>query len=248
MTSINEIKNCKESNLFDFLRGARGKAYALPEEIGFQTTGNIGSLLNSPQSKLCDVQDGIMFNPTNHTDSSNTIVGRSHSLNKDWKVLEKEQPQTPTLYCNEQPLSELQPFYPNGVPNKILNPACNMTINGVASPTLAGINIMGINNPDIFNNPNNDIGYEIDAYGLANKNGTRALGQGKFSYEKLIEGHNLPSLKVVLNKNNAYISTPSKMHKDLPLYQVGDWTNPDIYPNNFINVFNTNAGKDFKLN
>ena len=248
MTSIHEINNCKESNLFDFLRGARGKAYTVPEEIGFQITGNIGSLLNSSESKLCRVQDGIMFNPTNRTDSSNTIIGRVHPLKKDWKILEREQPQTPTLYCNEQPLSELQPFYPNGVPNKILNPTCNMTINGIASPTLAGINIMGINNPDIFNNPNNDIGYEINTYGLANQNGTRALSEGKVSCEKLTAGLNVPSLKVVSNQNNAYISTPSKMYQDLPLYQVGDWTNPNIFPNNFINVFNKNAGKDCKLN
>ena len=58
---------------------------------------------------------------------------------------------------------------------------------------------------------------------------------------KLTEGLNVPSLKVVSNKNNAYISTPSKMYPDLPMYQVGDWANSDIFPNNFINVFNQNA-------
>ena len=76
--------------------------YTVPEEIGFQTTGNIGSLLNSHPTKLVSINDGILFNPTNRTDSSETIVGRVHPMKNDWRVLHAEQPPTPPLYCNEQ--------------------------------------------------------------------------------------------------------------------------------------------------
>ena len=153
MTSIHENKSLKDINLFNFLNGMRVTTYTVPEEMGFQTTGNIGSLLNSDPAKLALINDGILFNPTNKTLSDNIIVGRVHPMKNDWTVLNHEQPSTPQLYCNEQPLSDLMPYYPNGVPNKILNPTCNMTINGVASPTLAGISMMGVNDHNIFNNP-----------------------------------------------------------------------------------------------
>lgn len=248
MTSIHENKSLKDINLFNFLNGKRATAYTVPEEIGFQTTGNIGSLLNSHPAKLASINDGILFNPTNRTYSRETIVGRVHPMKNDWKVLHAEQPPTPQLYCDEQPLSDLMPFYPNGVPNKILNPTCNMTIDGVASPTLAGINMMGGNDPKMFNNPHNDIGHEINAYGIANKYGTRALGQGKNSCQKLTNGLNVPQLKVENNNHGSYVANPALSlpgQKNLQdLYTVGNWTDPNIFPNNFINTFNENVGED----
>ena len=255
MTSIHENKSSKDINLFNFLNGKRATAYTVPEEIGFQTTGNIGSLLNSHPAKLASVNEGILFNPTNRTDSSQTIVGRVHPMKNDWTVLHKseEQPPTPLLYCDEQPLSELLPFYPptpdypNGVPNKILNPTCNMTIDGVASPTLAGISMMGGNDPNMFNNPHNDIGHQINAYGFANENGTRAIGEGKFACLELTEGLNVPPLKVQSNNHGAYIASPALSlpgQTDLQdLYAVGNWTDPNKFPNNFINTFNQHVGE-----
>lgn len=249
MSSIHENKSSKDINLFNFLNGKRATAYTVPEEIGFQTTGNIGALLNSHAAKLANINEGILFNPTNHTDSSETIVGRVHPKKNDWTVLHKneEQPPTPQLYCDEQPLSELLPFYPNGVQNKILNPTCNMTIDGVASPTLAGISMMGGNDPKMFNNPYNDIGHQINAYGFANEYGTRALGEGKVACQELTEGLNVPPLKVQGNNNGAYIASPGL---SLPgqtnlqdLYTVGNWTDPNKFPNNFINTFNQHVGE-----
>lgn len=247
MTSIHDIKNNKECNLLNFLNGSQAKAYTTPEEKGFHLTGNIGSLLNINPIKLSSVEDGIMFNPINHTDSTNTIISKVHPAKKDWKILQQEQPLTPQLYCDEQPLSELMPFYPNGIPNKILNPTCNMTIDGVASPTLAGISIMGINDPTIFNNPYNDIGHQINAYGYANEYGTRALGQGKVSCQKLTEGLNVPPLKLNINNNGAYVANPALSFPgqyDLQdLYQVGNWSDSNKFPGNFINEFNNNVGE-----
>lgn len=247
MTSIHENKSSKDVNLYNFLNGTRATSYTVPEEFGFPTTGNIGSILNSHHGKLLNVYDGIMFNPTNRTDSSQTIVGKVHPMKKDWTILNEEQQQTPQLYCNEQPLSELMPFYPNGVPNKILNPTCNMTIDGVASPTLAGISMMGGNDPNMFNNPNNDIGHQINAYGYANEYGTRALGQGKVACQELTEGLNVPPLKVQSNNHGAYVANPALSlpgQKDLQdLYQVGNWSDPNKFPNNFINTFNQHVGE-----
>uniref|UniRef100_A0A6C0LCP5 Uncharacterized protein n=1 Tax=viral metagenome TaxID=1070528 RepID=A0A6C0LCP5_9ZZZZ len=247
MTSIHENKSLKDINLLNFLNGIRTTTYTVPEEFGFQTTGNIGSLLNSHPTKLSNIYDGIMFNPTNRTDSSGTIIGRVHPMKNDWTILTVEQPPTPQLYCNEQPLSELMPFYPNGVPNKILNPTCNMTIDGVASPTLAGISMMGGNDPSMFNNPHNDIGHQINAYGYANKYGTRALGEGKVACQELTEGLNVPPLKVKRNNHSAYVANPGLSlpgQTDLQdLYTVGNWTDPQKFPNNFINRFNENVGQ-----
>ena len=247
MTSVHEIYNFKDINLLNFLNGSRATAYTVPEEMGFQTTGNIGSILNSQDNKLSNIYDGIMFNPTNRTNSNEAIVGKVHPMKNDWTILKHEQPPTPLLYCNEQPLSELMPFYPNGIPNKILNPTCNMTIDGVASPTLAGISMMGGNDPNMFNNPYNDIGHQINAYGYANKYGTRALGQGKVACQQLTEGLNVPPLKVHSNNNGAYVANPDlslPSQNDLQdLYQVGNWTDPDKFPTNFINTFNQNVGE-----
>ena len=258
MTSIHEIKNLTGPNLLNFLEGKRafvytepdGKrvfGYTEPEEKGFHTTGNIGALLNSHPNKLHSIKDGILFNPTNLTNSNNTLIGRVHPMKNDWRILTATEPNTETFYCDEQPLSELLPHYPNGVPNIILNPTCNMTIGGLASPTLAGISLMGINNPDVLNNATNDIGHQLNAYGFANKNGTRALGEGKNSCQKLTAGLNVPPLKVQENRNDSYIASPAL---SLPgetniqdLYQVGNWTDPRLFPNNFINEFNNYVGE-----
>lgn len=248
MTSI-ENKTPNDINLYNFLNGARVNAYTVPEEKGFHTTGNIGSLLNSNPSKLANINEGILFNPTNYTDSSNTIVGRVHPMKKDWTILGKnvEQPPTPQLYCNEQPSSELLPHYPNGIHNKVLNPTCNMTIGNTASATLAGISTAFINNPDVLNNPYNDIGHELNPYGFANHNGMRVLGLGKVSCQKLEAGLNVPPLKVETNNNGAYIANPANSlpgQEDLQdLYQVGNWSDPNMFPHNFINAFNENVGE-----
>lgn len=246
MTSIHEIKNSNGPNLLNFLEGKRAFAYTEPEEKGFHTTGNIGALLNSNPSKLLSIKDGILFNPTNLTNSNNTLIGRVHPMKNDWRILTATEPNTETFYCNPQPLSELLPNYPNGVPNTILNPTCNMTIEGKASPTLAGISLMGINDPDVLNNATNDIGHELNAYGHANRYGTRALGEGKNSCQKLTPGLNVPPLKVQENRNDSYIAKPSP---SLPhqtynnLYQVGNWTYEKQFPNNFINEFNNYVGE-----
>ena len=247
MTSIHQIKTSNNVNLYNFINGTRANDYTVPEEKGFHTTGNIGSLLNSNPSKLANINEGILFNPTNHTDSSNTIIGRVHPSKKDWKVLHAEQPPTPQLYCNEQPLSELLQHYPNDIDNIVLNPTCNMTIGNSASATLAGISTAFINNPDVLNNPYNDIGHELNPYGFANHNGMRALGQGKVACQKLEAGLNVPPLKVETNNNGAYIANPANSlpgQEDLQdLYQVGNWSDPNMFPNNFINTFNENVGE-----
>lgn len=242
MSNIYDIKKYNNINLYDFLNGNRSSNYTVPEEMGFPTTGNIGSIINTNPNELSNINNGILYNPTNKTNSNETIIGRINPSKKDWKILKTEQPETPLLYCNEQQLSDLLPFYPNGIPNKIINPTCNMTINGVASPTLAGISLMGINNSDIINNPYNDIGHQLNAYGFANENGTRALGQGKVSCQELTEGLNVPPLKLEKNNNNAFVTNPSITNPNVPLYQVGDWSNKNLFPNNFINVFNQNVG------
>lgn len=247
MTNIHEIKDLNGPNLLNFLEGKRANTYTEPEERGFPTAGNIGALLNSHPSKLRSIKRGILFNPTNLTDSANTLIGRVHPMKNDWRILTTTEPNTEILYCNEQPLSELLPHYPNGVPNTILNPTCNMTIKGKASPTLAGISLMGINDPDVLNNPINDIGHQINAYGHANEYGTRALGEGKNSCQKLTAGLNVPPLKVQENINDSYIASPAL---SLPgqtniqdLYQVGNWTDKKLFPNNFINEFNNYVGE-----
>ena len=65
MTSIEHIKNANNNSLFSFLNGHRASAYVVPEEKGFQTTGNIGSLLNSSPCYLNKITDGILLNNRN---------------------------------------------------------------------------------------------------------------------------------------------------------------------------------------
>lgn len=241
MTSIHNIKSSTDNNLYNFLNGNRAH-HTVPEERGFHTTGNVGSLYNVNPQTLQNVNEGIMFNPGNLTNHSETIIGMLHSPNNNWSTSKNRQPQTPRLYCNEQPLSELLPHYPNGTPNVILNPICNLTLNGVAAPQLAGISTMGVNSANMINNPLNDIGHELHTYGYANKYGTRALGQGRNACEELTPGLNVPPLKLEKNRNRAYISNPGTIHEEIPLYQVGDWSDAEKFPQNFINEFNQNVG------
>lgn len=244
MTDIQNIQNNNNLNLNNFLNGHIAETYTVPEETGFQITGNIGALLNTNPNKLVTVKEGIMFNPFNHTDSTNTFVGKITAAKHDWARQKTPQPNTPLLHYNEKQTSDLLPQYPNGIENINLTPSPFMTLNGYASPTIAGITTFGINNPNILNNSNNDIGNELNTYGYANMNGTRALSQGRNSCEKLTPGLNVPELKVSTNKHNAYVANPVTMQPDIPLYQVGDWTK--YAPNNFLNEFNNNVGEHCK--
>ena len=116
-----------------------------------------------------------------------------------------------------------------------------MKIDNKAAPQVFGGTTAFINNPDILNNPNNDIGHEVQTYGIANGNGLRALSQGKNSCQKLGDGLNVPNLDVYQNNNDSYIASPRTMHPNIPLYQVGDWTNN--VPNNFLQEFNNHVGE-----
>jgi hypothetical protein len=252
MTSIEHIQNANDNSLLGFLNGHRAGVYTVPEEKGFQTTGNIGSLLNSSPCYLNKITDGVLLNNRNLTDHSETFIGKTKSSNHEWISLKQQQPSTPLLYCNQQPLSELLPYYPNtetpqnpkGIPNILLNPNCNMQIGGVAAPQIYGGTTAFVNNPNVLNNPNNDIGHELEPYGVAVANGLRGLSQGKNSCDKLASGLNVPNLHVHTNDNNAYIASPRTMHPDIPLYQVGDWTNE--VPDNFLQEFNNNVGMGCK--
>jgi hypothetical protein len=249
MTSIEHIKNANNNSLFSFLNGHRASAYVVPEEKGFQTTGNIGSLLNSSPCYLNKITDGILLNNRNLTDNTETFIGRTNAMKHDWVPLKQPQPETPLLYCDQQPLSELLPFYPNtetpnnpnGIPNILLNPNCKMQIDGVAAPQIYGGTSAFVNNPNVLNNPHNDIGYELEPYGVAHPNGLRVLSQGKNSCDKLGVGLNVPNLHIHQNQHDAYIASPRTMHPDIPLYQVGDWTNE--VPDNFLQEFNDNVGQ-----
>ena len=251
MTSIEHLNNSGDISLFNFLNGNRANVYTGSEEKGFVTTGNIGSLLNSSPCYLNKIHTGILLNNRNKTDHTNTFIGRTLPTKNDWIPLKQPQPETPQTYCDIQPLSELLPYYPNtatsehphGIPNILLNPNCNMQIGGQPAPQVYGGTTAFINNPNVFNNPYNDIGHELEPYGIAEKNGLRALSQGKNSCEKLGAGLNIPNLDIHKNKHGAYIANPATMHPDFPLYQVGNWT--DIQSNNlnFLQEFNNNVGQ-----
>ena len=259
MTSIDNIKNSKDTSnisVLNFLNGERSSAYVVPEEKGFITTGNIGALLNTSSCHLDKIYDGIVLNTRNNTDHSDTFIGRIKSSRNDWTELKQQHPETPKLYCNEQQLSELLPYYPNteseeqpyGIPNVLLNPNCNMQISGVAAPQVYGGTSAFVNNPSVLNNPYNDIGHELQAYGIAENNGLRVLSQSKVSCDKLGEGLNVPNLRVHSSNTGAYIASPYLFHPDFPLYSVGDWTTLETETPNFLQEFNNNAGKSCKNN
>ena len=249
MTNHNHNNNNNGPNVYGFINGNIGTAYVNPEEKGFQVHGNIGSLLNSSACFLNNIHEGILLNSQNLTDHTNTIVGRVTSENNTWQIPAEPQPPTPLLYCDKTHLSELLPFYPNtesnlhpnGIPNILLNPNCDMKLGGHATPHLAGISSAFVNNPDVLNDTPNDIGHEVNPFGIANSNGLRALGQGRNSCQKLTQGHLVPYLNVEKNINNSYIANPTTFHPDVPLYQVGNW--PEKVPGNFLQEFNNNVGQ-----
>ena len=96
---------------------------------------------------------------------------------------------------------------------------------------------MKFNDAELINDARNNIGHELETYGIANKSGTRVIGQGRSSCDKLLPGYNVPSLKTVEN-NNSYYSTPVSFSPHIPLYQVGNWTENT---NNFLKTFNENV-------
>ena len=242
MTSIHSVQNNHNLNLYNFLNGQRSNDYTVQEEQGFQTTGNIQALLNSNPHSLKYITDGILFNPTNHTNNDETFINKINPTKQDWDPLSEPQPTTPHIYCDQQHNSELLPFYPNGVPNTVLNPTCKMMIDETASATLAGISTFGITDPYILNNPYNDIGHELNPYGYATPYGIRVLSEGKTACEDIGAGLNVPTLKTYQNDNGAFVAKPTQMDENIPLYQVGDWTNSNNFPDNFLAEFNENVG------
>ena len=248
MTSVHHNHNNNDLNLYDFILGNRAPIVN-KEEVGFRVNGNIGSLLNSNENYLKGIHEGILFPGTGITDHSQNLIGKIHPTKNDWASLKNSAPDTPLLYCNNQYQSELLPNYPNGLPNglpnTLLSPDCNMKLGNAASPTLYGETTAFINDPNILNNPVNNIGHEIQAYGIANQYGMRALGQGKYACQKLENGHNVPTLKVEENINGSYIANPISVHPDIPLYPAGNW--PQI-TNNFLKEFNNNVGEGCKNN
>ena len=227
------------NNLYNFTNGDIADNYTIKEERGFPIQGAIGSILNSNDNVLKNINDGLFLNIKNKTDHShdmiNTIFPRTMNHDGLYSNPHHEQPDTPLLYCDTSiKTSELLEQYPNGVPNKFIAPNCFLKVNNVLSPTLYGASTFGLNDVDILNNPNNNIGHEIENFGSANKYGSRAIGQGRNACKELMPGYNVPSL-YTNNNNNSYISEPGTFDKDVPLYQVGDWTKQ---PDNFMYEFN----------
>lgn len=242
MTSIHSIPHNNNLNLYNFLNGQRSNDYTVQEELGFQTTGNIQALLNTDPQTLKNVYEGIIFNPTNNTNGDDDVIGKIYSTKNNWTPQKNTQPKTPMLYCNEQQNSELLPFYPNGEPNTILNPNCKMLLDNTASVTLAGISTFGVTDPSILNNPNNDIGHELNTCGIATEFGSRVLSEGKYSCKDIGAGLNVPSLKTYSNNNGAYYAKPTQMNSNIPLYQTGNWTDEKVFPDNFFAEFNNSVG------
>ena len=212
------------SNLYNFIKGNIATNYTVPEEKGFLIQGNVGTLLNADDKLLNSINNGLLLNVENKTSNNDNIINYTPV-------------DTPALYCqNYLTQSELLPNYLNGTPNTILSPNCDFKIGNKASPTLYGVSTFGINDPEVINNSCNDIGHEIETYGDANLYGVRALGQGKSALHELQSGYNVPNLYTT-NIKDYYITKPETFNKDVPLYQVGDWTKTS---NNFLDVFNNN--------
>jgi hypothetical protein len=242
MTSIHSIPNTDNINLYEFLKGKRSNDYTVKEEHGLPTTGNIQALLNSDPNTLKNISEGILFNSAIYTNDDETIIGKINATKKDWTPLKKSQPKTPILYCNQSPNSDLLPIYPSGFHNKVLNPNCNMMIDGTTSVTLAGISTFGVTDPSILNNPYNDIGHELNPYGIATEYGTRVLSEGKYACENIGAGLNVPSLKTHRNNNGAFYAKPTQIDDEIPLYQTGDWKDESVFPGNFFSEFNDSVG------
>lgn len=226
-----------------FMNGNIADNYTIQEQQGFPIQGAVGTILNVDKDKKLDnVNNGLVINTdvsTNNNQIFNSI-NRKSSNDNNWVNPNTPQPPTPILYCGEKKsgddeLSELLPYYPNGIPNVNVNPNCKtLTLNGVGSPLLYGASTFGVNDSSLLTNPQNNIGHEIETFGISNEFGSRALGQGKNACKPMMPGFNVPTLKTNKNKNNTYISSPTALNKHIPLYQVGDWTK---IPGNFLNNF-----------
>lgn len=234
-----------------FMEGNIAENYINKEEKGFPIQGTIGPILNvNPQNNFNKINDGLVVNPlfktidpgfSNRNDflnSENNIgINQISPTDNNWVNPKIKQPRTPITYCKDDQVSELLPRYPNGIVNKNLYPNCEtLTLDNKGSPLLYGASTFGINDSSLLNNPNNNIGHEVNTFGLANQTGSRALGQGKTACKKMLPGFNVPSLEVSKNENGAYISSPVPFNDEIPLYQVGDWTKiPDNFLYNFEN-------------
>ena len=268
MTSVENInafdKERQNTNLYNFLQGEIGLDYNVPEERGFNIMGNIGSILNTNPNVLKNVYNGLIINTFNTTDNSNNLVNNIQPTNNDWATSNSNIVQTPLLFSNYDFLnkqSDLLPTYPNtnGIPNKYITPNYNLEINGTASPTLYGESLAFINNPDLLTNPHNNIGNEVETYGLAVNNGMRSISQGKnvcVENDIVKPGYNIPNLGIQSN-GKTYVANPSPQFSGQTrdnLYSVGNWAqctdnscnvfaNQNGQQSNFIQEFNTSVGK-----
>ena len=235
-------------NLNQFLQGKRLNVNAVnSENLGFYSQGNIGAVLNSPDTLLNNISNGILINTINNTiedKGRRRRGGRDIELASNsglWSSSNVLQPGTPILE-NTSRISDLLPNYPttiNGqkVPNIVLNSDCNFQINGAAAPQLYGVSTFGANDSNIFTDSCNHIGYELDAHGVANKYGVRALSQKDYAKEKLRPGWLVPNLNIKKNTHNLYYTEPNTFDPSVPLYQTGDWTNTSKAGPNFLTDF-----------
>ena len=268
MTSVKNInaydKERQNTNLYSFLKGDIGIDYTVPEEKGFEIQGNIGAIFNTNPNKLKNVWNGLIVNTLNKTNNSLNLVNNIEPSKADYSSQNSHVVPTPLLFnqwdfLNKQ--SELLPTYPNSnnIPNKFITPDYNLEINGTASPTLYGESLAFINNHELITNPHNNIGNELEPYGLAVPNGGRALSQGKNSCVKdgfVQPGLNVPNLGIQHNNNNSFVANPSPQFPGQTredLYTVGNWAqctdnscsvfaNPYSTDSNFIQEFNTYVG------
>jgi len=231
------------NSLNKFMNGNIAENYTIQEEQGFPIQGSVGAILNvDKKNKLDTVNNGLIINTKVDTnekyknrDYSNIGINEHSNRDKDWVNPIVSQPSTPLKFCNTNQNSELLPNYPNGIENKNITPTCNnLTINGVGSPMLYGASTYGVNDPSLLTNPQNNIGHEIEPYGVANDYGFRAIGQGKNSCKPMMPGFNVPTLELSKNNNGSYLSSPTTFNKDIPLYQVGNWTE---IPNNYLSNY-----------
>ena len=240
-------------NLNQFLQGKGLNENTVKEEMGFYRQGNIQAIINSPNALLNSISNGILINTVNETRGDDILSQKRADINMMsqsglWSMVTKEQPTTP-IVSNTQRMSELLPHYPttvNGqkVPNMVLNSDCNFQINGVAAPQLYGVSTFGANDSNILTDSCNHIGYELDARGVANRYGTRALSQKDYAKEELRAGWLVPNLYTTHNHNGLYYTKPGTFKHRVPLYQTGDWTDAKIAGPNFLTDFHNSLKCD----
>lgn len=242
--------NPNQDSLYSFMKGTVAGNYVNPTEKGFPTQGSIGSILNIPvntPNPLKQITDGLYINRLNKTDNSSNMINNIHPMKDDWSLINHDDIPTPLHYCqNGITQSQLLPYYPSNnknlqkpVPNNVVGPNCDLTMNGSGSPTLYGASTFGLVSPEPLQNTCNDIGHELDTFGIANEHGSRALSQGKFSKNNLRTGLNVPNLRNYTH-DNVYTPQPVTFNNNVPLYQVGDWTDPKLSPYSFIQDFRQN--------